>query len=403
MKTLENDYEIERVKALMEFDIMDTLPEKMFDDLTKIASSICNTPISLINFIDSERQYFKSNLGLGEGEPAPLEHSFCAHAIAEPQSHFEVTDARDNPIFASNPLVMGDPNIVFYYGIPLVTSEGFTLGSLCVIDHKPGKLSAAQTEALQSLSNQVMFLLDLRKKNKLLVSYQQKLQEYSSNMEAFSAMASHDLKQPLGSVQAALKIIKAKHEDLWDDTDQTFFKLINNTTTRMNLLIHDLLDYAKGGFITKEFESIDVNLLITSIFEELTENIDGHKPEINIDTMPVIKSSRTALIILFKNILSNALKYQIKGTRTQLNVKLEESNSIFTFSIEDNGIGIKPEYLKTIFEPFKRLHNQEEFDGSGLGLASCKKIVEKLNGEIWATSELNKGTTIHFTIQQNKL
>lgn len=403
MKTLENDYEIDRIKALLEFDIMDTLPEKMFDDITKIASSICNTPISIINFIDSERQYFKSNLGLGEGEPAPLEHSFCAHAIASPQSHFEVTDTRDNPIFASNPLVTGDPNIVFYYGIPLVTSEGFALGSLCVIDHKPGKLSAAQTEALQSLSNQVMFLLDLRKKNKLLVSYQQKLQEYSSNMEAFSAMASHDLKQPLGSVQAALKIIKVKHEDLWDDTDQTFFKLINNTTTRMNLLIHDLLDYAKGGFITKEYESIDVNLLITSIFEELTENIDGHKPEITIDTMPVIKSSRTALIVLFKNILSNALKYQIKGTRTQLNVKLEESNSIFTFSIEDNGIGIKPEYLKTIFEPFKRLHNQEEFDGSGLGLASCKKIVEKLNGEIWATSELNKGTTIHFTIKQNKL
>ena len=403
MKTLENDNEIERVKALMEFDIMDTLPEKMFDDLTKIASSICNTPISLINFIDSERQYFKSNLGLEKGEPAPLEHSFCAHAIADPQSHFEVTDARINPQFAANPLVTGHPNIVFYYGIPLVTSEGFALGSLCVIDQKPGKLSAAQTEALQSLSNQVMFLLDLRKKNKLLVSYQQKLQEYSSNMEAFSAMASHDLKQPLGSVQAALKIIKVKHEDLWDDTDQTFFKLINNTTNRMNLLIHDLLDYAKGGFITKEYESIDVNLLITSIFEELTENIDGHKPEINIDTMPVIKSSRTALIVLFKNILSNALKYQIKGTRTQLNIKLEESNSIFTFSIEDNGIGIKPEYLKTIFEPFKRLHNQEEFDGSGLGLASCKKIVEKLNGEIWATSELNKGTTIHFTIQQNKL
>lgn len=331
MKTLEHDNEIERIKALMEFDIMDTLPEKMFDDLTKIASSICNTPISLINFIDSGRQYFKSNLGLGEGEPAPLEHSFCVHAIADPQSHFEVTDARINPQFAANPLVTGHPNIVFYYGIPLVTSEGFAVGSLCVIDQKPGKLSEAQSEALQSLSNQVMFLLDLRKKNKLLISYQQKLQEYSSNMEAFSAMASHDLKQPLGSVQAALKFIKVKHEDLWDDTDQTLFKLINNTTKRMNLLIHDLLDYAKGGFITKEYESIDVNLLIASIFEGLTENIDGHKPEINIDTMPIIKSSRTALIVLFKNILSNALKYQLKGTRTQLNVKLDESDSISTF------------------------------------------------------------------------
>jgi signal transduction histidine kinase len=85
-----------------------------------------------------------------------------------------------------------------------------------------------------------------------------------------------------------------------------------------------------------------------------------------------------------------------------LYIKAEKSGLLCTFSVEDNGIGIKPEYLETIFEPFKRLHNQEEYAGSGLGLASCKKIVEKLNGEIWATSELNKGTTVYFTINENK-
>ena len=403
MKILENDNEIERVKALMEFDIMDTLPEKIFDDITKIASSICNTPISIINFIDDERQFFKSSVGLAAGAPAPLKYSFCAHAIANPREHFVVNDTRNNPQFASNPLVTGEPNIVFYYGIPLVTTEGFALGSLCVIDHKPGKLSEAQSEALQSLSNQVMFLLDLRKKNKLLVSYQQKLQEYSSNMEDFAAMAAHDLKEPLGAIQAFVEIIGEKHEDLWDDTDQTHLKFINTSTRRMNLLIHDLLDYAKGGFINKEYEIIDVNLLIKTIFEELTENIDGEKPQINIAAMPPIKYSRTALIVLFKNIMSNALKYQTKGIRSQLDVKVEKSKSFWTFSIEDNGIGIKSEYLETIFEPFKRLHVQKKYAGSGLGLASCKKIVEKFNGEIWATSELNKGTTIYFTLKRNNL
>lgn len=401
MKIPENDYEIDRLKALMEFDIMDTPPEKNFDDITKIASAICNTPISIINFIDHERQYFKSSLGLTAGAPTPLEYSFCAHAIANPQAHFEVTDARINPQFASNPSVTGDPNIVFYYGIPLVTSEGFALGSLCVIDHKPGKLSEVQTEALQGLSNQVMLLLDLNKKNKLLLSYQQRLQDYASKMEDFAAMAAHDLKEPLGSVQALVELIEDKHEDLWDDTDQTYLKLINTCTNRMNLLIHDLLDYAKGSFINKEYEYIDVYLLIRTVFEELTEIIDGEKPEINIAAMPLIKTSRTALTLLFKNIMSNALKYQKKGSHSQLHIKLEKSNSLWTFSVEDNGIGIKPAYLETIFEPFKRLHNQQEFDGSGLGLASCKKIVEKLNGEIWATSELNKGTTVYFTIKQN--
>lgn len=403
MKIIENDNEVERVKALMEYDIMDTLPEKIFDDITKIASQICNTPISIINFIDDERQYFKSSVGLVAGEPAPLKYSFCAHAIANPQEPFIVTDARSNPLFASNPMVTGEPKIVFYYGISLVTSEGFALGSLCVIDHKPGKLSEAQADALQSLSNQVMFLLDLRKNNKLLFSYQKKLQEYSSNMEDFAAMAAHDLKEPLRSIQAFVEIIEEKHTGLWDENDHTYLNFINTSAKRMNLLIHDLLDYAKGGYITNNYECINVNELIRTIFDELTENIDGQKPQITIDPMPLIKSSRTALNVLFKNIINNALKYQIKGQQTQLNVKLNKTSSNWTFSVEDNGIGIQPEYLKTIFEPFKRLHNQKEFDGSGLGLASCKKIIEKLNGEIWATSELNKGTTIYFTLKQDKL
>lgn len=400
MNKLDNDYEKQRVKALTEFDIMDTLPEKMFDDLTKIASEICNTPISLINFIDGERQYFKSNLGLGDGEPAPLEQSFCKHVIADPQAHLQVTDARINPQFASNPFVTGDPKIVFYYGIPLVTAEGYALGTFCVIDYKPGKLTQSQMEAMQSLANQVMLLLDLRKKNMLLENYQVQLENYSKSMESFAYIAAHDLKEPIRNITSFTKLIKIKNQTTWDDTDIQYLNFIESSSKRMNQLILDLMNYAKGSMAIDDVEDVDITAQIKSIFISLTENIEIDKPILILNDIPNLKISKTAINIIFQNIISNALKYKHKNKITKIKINFEDKSTYWYFSIEDNGIGIKEKYLQTIFEPFKRLHSQKEFDGSGLGLASCKKIVEKYHGKIWATSELNEGTAIHFTIKK---
>jgi signal transduction histidine kinase len=400
MNTLENENEKVRVKALMEVDIMDTLPEKMFDDLAKIASSICNTPISIINFIDSERQFFKSNLGLGDDEPAPLEHSFCAHAIADPQSHFQVTDARLNPLFASNPFVTGDPKFVFYYGIPLVTTEGFALGTFCVIDYKPGKLTQSQIEAMQSLANQVMLLLDLRKKNILLEKFQLQLENYSKSMEQFAYMAAHDLKEPIRNITSFTNLLMAKNKAIWDDTDKKYLNFIKSSTKRMNQLIADLMDYAKGSMAVSDIEKVNVKDLIESIFNSLTDNIEIYRPQLILDTIPTLTVSKTALSIIFQNIIGNALKYRHENKVPEIKIIFEENRLYWTFSVEDNGIGIEEKYLETIFEPFKRLHLQKEFDGSGLGLASCRKIIEKHQGKIWATSELNKGTTIHFSLKK---
>ncbi len=400
MNTIEKVNESKRVKALMQFDIMDTLPEKMFDDITKIASAICNTPISLINFINHERQYFKSNLGLGEGEPAALEYSFCVHAIANPESHFEVTDARINPLFADNPFVAGDPNIVFYYGVPLVTTEGFALGSLCVVDYKPNKLSEVQSQALQSLSNQVMHLLDLRKKNMLLNTYQEQLENHSKNMEQFAYLAAHDLKEPLRNITSFTNLLKSKNDASWDETDNQYLGFIDSSAQRMNQLILDLMDYAKGSLVTTDIDEVKVEELITSIFNSLTESIDGDQPQLILSDVPNLKISKTALSSIFQNIIGNALKYKKENTIPEIKINFAEKADYWTFTIEDNGIGIKEEYLETIFEPFKRLHIQSEFEGSGLGLASCRKIIEKYHGKIWATSELNKGTIIHFSIKK---
>lgn len=151
-----------RLNALASYRILDTSPEECFDDFTKLASRICETPISLISLIDKERQWFKSRVGL----EAPETHrnlAFCAHAILDCDNLLEVPNACEDERFFDNPLVVGDPRIRFYAGTPLVNGEGFGLGTLCVIDREPRRLSETQKTSLAMLGRRVVAQLELKK------------------------------------------------------------------------------------------------------------------------------------------------------------------------------------------------------------------------------------------------
>ncbi|KAA9340994.1 GAF domain-containing DNA-binding protein [Adhaeribacter soli] len=163
-----------RVDALHGYEILDTKPEEDFDALTRLASYICETPISLISLIDSQRQWFKSKVGL-EVPETPREMSFCTYAILQ-SDVFEVNDATQNEIFQNNPLVTGEPNIRFYAGAPLINSDGFSLGTLCIIDTVPKHLTERQKDALQTLAREVMSHLELRRAKLSLQEEKDKLE-----------------------------------------------------------------------------------------------------------------------------------------------------------------------------------------------------------------------------------
>lgn len=181
MSEINPSEEQERLAALRSYHILDTAAEKDFDDLTELAAAVCNTPIALISLVDEDRQWFKSHHGM-EAQQTERCHSFCSHAIERPEILMQVEDAVHDPRFSDNPLVTGNPDIRFYAGMPLVDEKGYVLGSLCVIDQKPGHLNEAQQKALRTLARQVVDKLSLRKRNIELLTANEKLEQANQHL-----------------------------------------------------------------------------------------------------------------------------------------------------------------------------------------------------------------------------
>jgi PAS domain-containing protein len=182
--------EVERLKALEQYSIMDSLPEKEYDAITQLASFICETPIALLSLLDEKRQWFKSSVGLAVTETS-REISFCQHTIMGADV-YEVNNAIENKIFTNNPLVTDNPDIRFYAGAPLRDRNGFNLGSLCVIDTKPRTLTTEQKTALQILAAQVISLFELRKKNTDLIATQLELNNFIELSKNLVCIANFD-------------------------------------------------------------------------------------------------------------------------------------------------------------------------------------------------------------------
>jgi diguanylate cyclase (GGDEF)-like protein len=199
--------EISRLKALQEYKVMDTLPEQAYDNFTRLASIICSTPIALITLLDDQRQWFKSKIGLERSE-LPREDAFCNHAIMKPADILIVNDATRDERFTHNPLVTAEPNIRFYAGVPLVTSNGEALGTICVFDTRPRTITHDQLEALQVLSREVMGQFELRRSIVTLEqsilkqeNYIDQLQEYQRELERVRAeLENQSLTDPLTGV-----------------------------------------------------------------------------------------------------------------------------------------------------------------------------------------------------------
>jgi signal transduction histidine kinase len=223
------------------------------------------------------------------------------------------------------------------------------------------------------------------------------LQRINEDLQQFAYVASHDLQEPLRMVQSYMQLLERRYRDKLDDDGREFIGYAVQGTTRMSNLIHGLLEYSRAEETGADRPEQDVEQLLHDVLSDLRLTIEQSHAEVKVGPMPKVRFDPLRLRQIFQNLIGNALKYHAEGRTPQVEISARTSPAAVTFAVKDNGIGIAPEHLSQIFGIFKRLHGRE-VEGTGIGLATVKKIVERHGGRIWVESKLGEGSTFFFTI-----
>ena len=210
-------------------------------------------------------------------------------------------------------------------------------------------------------------------------------------------MASHDLQEPLRTISSYVQLIAERYKDKLDKDANEFIDFAVDGSKRMRLLINSLLEYSRINKINP-FEWINVRDMIEVIVNDMKDQIKESGVKIKYDELPEIYGDPVLIGQLFQNLISNAIKFRSEK-KPQIIISGEKKNDDYIFSVKDNGIGIKSEYMEKIFVIFQRLNSREKYPGTGIGLSICKKIVERHGGKIWVESEPGKGSTFYFTLK----
>ena len=273
------------------------------------------------------------------------------------------------------------------------------------VQNKSTDWQKVEIEAAENLREKIIAFvikksLEIKKLNQELEL--QKLALISKNEELmnFAYVASHDLKEPLRMITSYNQLLLKKYKNQLDEDAEEFLNFSIDGARRMKLLIDSLLQYAKIGYEGKTFSQVNINSILQSCLSNLKLMIKEKETQITVEDMPIIYGDSSLILILFQNLVSNAIKYS-NTKNSQIDINYYSEDLFYKFSIKDNGIGIERKNFSNIFLMFKRLHSKSEFEGSGIGLATCKKIIDNHRGEIWLESEIGKGSIFYFTISKN--
>lgn len=255
--------------------------------------------------------------------------------------------------------------------------------------------------ALQDITNRIKIELELKELNSQILKRAEELSASNSELEQFAYIASHDLQEPLRMVTSFLKQLEKKYKDQLDDKARQYIHFATDGAARMRSIILDLLEYSRVGKREYEVEQVDMNELVYESVQLNSKLIEENDAIIEWDGLPVIKAAKTPMLQLLQNLISNAIKYQKPEGKPKVIIASKQTDLEWVFSVSDNGIGIDPRFKEKIFILFQRLHNKDEYSGTGIGLAICKKIIEAHKGKIWVESLPGEGSTFYFTIQKN--
>jgi light-regulated signal transduction histidine kinase (bacteriophytochrome) len=224
------------------------------------------------------------------------------------------------------------------------------------------------------------------------------LRRVNQDLEQFAYSASHDLQEPLRSIKIYGELLTTRYGGRLDGQASEFLEYLRSGASRMEMLVRDLLTYTQVGKLNAPAESVDANVILHSTLSDLSQAIAESGATVTYDQLPSLQVHSTHIHQLFQNLISNAIKYRRPGCPPLVHVTARKQDGYWTFSVRDNGIGIEHEYKEHVFGLFKRLHTNDEYSGTGIGLAVCQRIVERYQGRIWVESEPGQGSTFKFAI-----
>ena len=351
-----------RLGALRSYGILDTPREADFDEVVKVTSAICGTPISVINLIDEGRQWFKAEVGLGVRE-TPIESSICAHAILQPDL-FIVPDTTLDSRFCDNALVVGDPHLRFYAGALLETPEGFPLGTVCVLDYKPRQLDETQKAFLRLMAHQVMKLLELRRINAAEHIARMQAEELVKENQTLMREGDHRLMNSLQLVQSMLALqSRGASEEARAQLDMAGNRVLAIATVHRQL------------HLTGSLEEVEIDAFLHRLCESLKHTAPSQIAAINVTADNVVLRSEVAsgLGLLVAELVTNSFKYAYAvGERGTVAVDFKQTADGWRLEVSDEGQGLPPNF---------------DIDQSkGFGMKVVKAFVRRLNAKLVVVS-----------------
>jgi light-regulated signal transduction histidine kinase (bacteriophytochrome) len=263
-------------------------------------------------------------------------------------------------------------------------------------------LVAQRTEELREANAHLAVELDERRRAEYrLAQYASDLARSNAELEQFAYVASHDLQEPLRMVSSFTQLLAKRYQDKLDQDAQEFINFAVDGATRMQNLINDLLAYSRVGTRGKPFRPTDGEAVFKMAVDNLARSITKNDAVITHDPLPTVSGDEVQLTQLFQNLIGNAVKFHGRE-KPRVHVSARQQDGEWVFAVRDNGIGMAPDQQERIFSIFQRLHHRSEYPGTGIGLAICKKIVERHGGRIWVESEVGRGSTFYFTVKEGQ-
>lgn len=394
-----------RLAALQAAVLMDSAAEPAFDRLTRLAQRLLDVPTALISLVDDRRQFFKSCIGLN-GWPAeqrgtPLSHSFCQYVVhsGEPLA---ITDAREDAFLREHPATT-ELDVVAYLGVPLRSRDGFVLGTICAVDQVVRTWTDEDIAAMRDLAEGVMTEIVLGEEVRSLRAAEQALADAATSAVAaaeakarFLANVSHELRTPLNGILGILEVID-------DREHQELLRCARSSGIELLRIVNDVLDLSKleAGKLRLDPHPFTLAHLVQDTCHLLAGDADAKGLPLRVAIDPALPEAVRGDSGRLRQVLTNLVGNAVKFTETgEVAIRAQAVDGGVRFSVSDSGIGIPPERLPELFEPFEQadVSTTRHYGGTGLGLTITRELVELLGGRLHAESAPGRGSTFSFTI-----